>query len=425
MFNRRSVRVFPIDEVTVIAPNEVPPEDVGLRADDIEAIWKAVVRYYRTGVQPAMALCIRRHGKVILNRTIGHAEGNSPDDPPGAPLRLATPDTLFNMFSGSKALTAMLIHDLDDKGLVHLDDAVAEYIPEFAQNGKEDVTIRHLLAHRSGIPTTEGSLDLGILGNPERIRELYRRFRPWYRPGTRVAYHAISSGFVLADIMEIVTGKTINEYMQDVVRKPMGLGSLTWGVRPDQLPKIAHDTYTGFAQPFFVNMGFRRAFGATLHEIVDLTKDERFLTGVVPSGNCFGTPDDTCAFFEMLLRGGVYQGQEVLNRRSIRRAVRETSFGQFDGILGAPVPYGMGFMLGARYASLYGVNSTKAFGHLGLSNCIMWADPERDISVSFFATGKPAITPEAIAWLPIPQTIASRIPRDYPGAGPGDVPVAG
>lgn len=412
---RRSVRVFPVDEVTTISSREVPAAEAGLKQEDVEAIWKAVVRYYKTGVQPALALCIRRGGKVILDRSIGHAAGNSPDDPKGTPLRLATPDSLYNLFSGSKALTAMLIHHLDDQGLLHLDDAVAEYIPEFAMKGKSDVTIRHLLAHRAGIPTTNGVLDLGVLQDKQMMRKLYADFEPWYRPGSRVAYHAISAGFVLADIIEVVTGKTINEYQDEIVRKPLGLKSLTWGVTPSQLPNIAHDTFTGFSQPAPVNMAFRRAFGGTLREIVDLTKDPRFLTGVVPSGNCFGTPNEASAYFEMLLRGGELDGTRVFDVRSVRRAVRETSFGQLDGILIAPVPYGLGFMLGGRYVSLYGANSTRAFGHMGLSNCLVWADPERDISVAFFATGKPAISPEAIAWIPIPYTIASRIPRSFPG----------
>lgn len=418
---RRSVRVFPIDEVTTISPNELPPEEGGLKKADIDAIWNAVVRYYKTGVQPAMGICIRRGGKVILERTIGHASGNSPDDAPGAPLKLATPETLFNLFSGSKAMTAMLIHHLDDKGLVHLDDAVAEYIPEFAAKGKSEVTIRHLLAHRAGIPTTNGELDLGVLSDKKRMRDLYSSFNLWYRPGSRVAYHAISAGFILADIVEAVTGKDLNAYMDEVVRGPLGFRSLTWGVKPSQFDQVARDTFTGFDQPLPINMAFRRAFGGTLKDIVDLTNDPRFLTGVVPSGNCFGTPNETSAYFEMLLRGGELNGVQVFNPRSVRRAVRETSFGQFDGILVAPVPYGLGFMLGGKYASLYGANSTRAFGHLGLSNCTVWADPERDISVAFFATGKPAISPEAVAWIAINYTIAARIPRIYPGRTVGGV----
>lgn len=412
---RSSVRVYPRDEVTTISDRETSPESVGLRQKDIEAIWDTVAAYYRTGVQPAMALCIRRGGQIVLDRSIGHASGNLPGDTPDTPRRLATPDTLYNLFSGSKPFTAMLVHHLDDQGLLHLDDYVAEYIPEFRDAPKDKITIRHLIDHRAGIPKTAGELDLAALTDHKVLREHYRTAPSLWRPGRRVAYHAISAGFVLGDIIEEVTGKNINAYMDEVIRQPMGLKTLTWGVKPEQLDEIAYDAFTGFKQLPPVNAVFRRAFGATLEELLALTSDPRFLTGVVPSGNLFATPAEASLYFEMLLRGGTIDGKEILSSRTVRRAVRETSFGEFDGMLLAPIRYGSGFMLGAKYVSLFGTKTSKVFGHLGLSNNLVWADPERDISVCLLTTGKPAITPEAVLWTRIAQTIGDRIPRDFPG----------
>lgn len=412
---RRSVRVYPPEEVTTISPREREATAGGLRQADVEKIWRAVVSYYKTGVHPAMALCIRRHGEVILDRSLGHATGNSPDDSPTAPLRIATPDTRYNLFSGSKAFTAMLVHHLHDEGRLNLDDYVAEYIPELRVPRKDKMTIRHLLDHRAGIPTTTGNLDLDALVDPEKLREHYRASDLWWRPGRRVAYHAVSAGFMLGDIIKEVTGKDVNEYMTEVVREPLGLSTLTWGVRPEELETIARDTFTGFAQLPFVNAAFRRAFGGTLHEIVELANDPRFLTGIVPSGNLFATPNEAGLFFEMLLRGGTVNGKQIFRRETVRRAVRETSFGEFDGILFAPVRYGSGFMLGAKYLSLYGFRSSKVFGHMGLSNIVVWADPERDISVALITTGKPAVTPEAVLWLNITHTISRVIPREFKG----------
>lgn len=412
---RRSVRVYPPDEVTTISSREVAPEAGGLTQDDIEKIWRSVVRYYKTGLHPALALSIRRHGEVVLDRAIGHATGNGPDDPPETPLRLATPDTLYNLFSGSKAFTAMLIHGLHERGEIHLDDSIGDYIPSFRVPQKEQITIRHLLEHRAGLPTTSGNLSLNALIDPEVMRNVFANADLWWRPGRRVAYHAISAGFLLGDVVEVVTGVDINSHMRATIREPLGIGSLRWGARPDQLDKIARDAFTGFAQIPPVNAAFRRAFGGTLHEIVDLTNDPRFITGVVPSGNLYATPNDAGRFFELLLRGGTLDGVSVFERETVQRAVRETSFGEFDGILIAPVRYASGFMLGAKYFSLYGVRTSKAFGHMGLSNTVVWADPERDISVALVTTGKPAVTPEAVLWLAITHTISSVIPRIFPG----------
>lgn len=415
MIKRHSVRVFPIAEVTTVAPTEVAARDVGLTPQIVENIWNACVDYYKTGVQPAIALCIRHRGEVIIDRAIGHAWGNGPEDAPETPKRLATPDTLYNLFSGSKPFVAMLVHHLAQEGKIHLDDYVAEYIPEFRVPLKDKVTIRHLLEHKAGFPSTGGNLDLDLLTDPVKIKEHYDDVEAWYAPGERVAYHAISAGFVLSEIVMKLTGDDINAYLHKIVSEPLGFSSLRWGVTRAQLENVARDRFTGWEQVAPVNAAFRRAFGATMQEIIEIADDERFLTGIVPSGNCFTTPNEASRFFELLLRGGTLDGVTVFERETVQNAVREANFGEFDGVLGAPMRYSAGFMLGARLLSIYGLRTSKVFGHLGLSNVLVWADPERDISVCLMTTGKPVLTPEAFKWIIIPRLISRSIPRIYPG----------
>ena len=80
-----------------------------------------------------IGVCVRRRGKVVLDRAIGHLRGNSPDDPPEAAKVPIRASSLFSLYSASKAITAMVVHLLDERGVVHLDDPIAEYIPEFAR----------------------------------------------------------------------------------------------------------------------------------------------------------------------------------------------------------------------------------------------------------------------------------------------------
>ncbi len=417
MLKRHSVQVFPPEEVTTVSDREIDPQDVGLRKRDLEKIWTACVNYYATGVQPAMALCIRHRGEIVLDRAIGHAWGNAPHDTPDTPKRLATPDTIYNLFSGSKPFVAMLIHHLVQEGKLDLDQYAGDFLPEFRDGVRGKVTIRHLLAHRAGFPTTGGNLDLDLLTDPAKIRAHYHDAPSWSRPGRKIAYHAVSAGFVLADILKEITGDDINTYMTKLVRKPLGIRTLTWGIEPERLDEVARDYFTGFEQPFFIKGAFRRAFGATIQELIALTDDERFLTGVVPSGNCLATPSDATLFFELLLRGGTLDGHEIFKPETIHRAVQENMWGELDGVLGAPMRYSAGFMLGAKVLSLYGLNTSKVFGHLGLSNVLIWADPERDISVCLMTTGKPVITPEALRWIVIPRLITHTFPRIYLGRG--------
>lgn len=411
------VRVYPPAEVTTISPDEVDPQDVGMTRADVDAIWSAVVTYYRMGLQPSMSLCIRRCGQILLKRTIGHAQGNLPDQPEQS-LKLAGPDTLYNMFSASKCITAMLLHLLDDRGLVHIDDPVAEYIPGFGRHGKHHITVRHVLTHRAGIPLTPpGGATLDTLSEPGRIVEMLCDIRPYSAPGRWQAYHALSSGFILAAIIEAVTGKGVRDFLEEEICRPLGFKHLRYGIDHSDIPNVAHETFTGPPPNAIGAYLLRRSIGLDIQEAVHLANDPRFLTGVVPSANVIASADEVGRFFELLLRAGELDGVRVFSPRTVRRAVAEYKTAIPDGVIVLPVRFGLGFMLGDSVMSPYGKNTSRAFGHLGFTNVLSWADPERDLSVAFMNNGKPFVCPELLAWMRVMWTIAARTPRDYGGTG--------
>ena len=97
--------------------------------------------------------------------------------------------------------------------------------------------------------------------------------------------------------------------------------------------------------------------------------------------------------------------------RTLRRATSEQSFLEVDFTLGFPIRYSYGFMLGGKYASLFGPDTTNAFGHLGFSNILAWADPDRELSVGFITSGKPVVYPEVFGWLNVPARIGAAAPK--------------
>jgi CubicO group peptidase (beta-lactamase class C family) len=119
---------------------------------------------------------------------------------------------------------------------------------------------------------------------------------------------------------------------------------------------------------------------------------------------------------QLLLDGGTLDGVRVFETRTIERAIAEQTYLEVDFTLGAPIRYSMGFMLGGRLASLYGLRTQRAFGHVGFTNVFVYADPSRDVAVALMTTGKPALSPGLARTLMIMQTIAHRMPRD--GTGP-------
>jgi len=407
----KSVRVFDPEEVTTQA-EEVPPNSVGLRQDDVEAIWKAVVRLYKTGLHPAIALCMRREGQVIIDRAIGHSSGNQPGAPKQSAKELATPDTLYNLFSASKAVTAMLIHLLDERRELHLDDRIAEFIPEFGTDSKRHMTIRHVLTHRAGIPNIKGvQSPLDLMTDREAILRILGEAKLTGRPGRHLAYHALSGGFILGEIIERVTGLNARELLDREIRKPLGFEGFSYGVPARQVSQVAEHAYTGPAPVKPYSWLLERSLGVDIREAVHLSNDPRFLTGIIPSGNIISTPNETTRFFEMLLRGGELDGVRIFDPRTVRRAISETSYLELDTTLMLPVRYGMGFMLGGQYLSFYGPDTPKAFGHLGFTNVLAYADPQRDITVCLMNTGKPFVTIKLLLWLNIMRVIAKRIPK--------------
>jgi len=384
-----------LDAVTRIRwEAEVAPQEVGVEPAARDRIWQAARRLYQSGAHPALALCVRREGRVLLDRAIGHTRGNGPGDPPGAEVQL-TPDAPFCTLSASKAVTAMVIHLLDQQNALRLDDPVCEYIPEFAANGKQWITIRHVLIHRAGIQNLPAEvLQLPSLDDTEPVVRLISAQRPSGRAGRQLAYHAVTGGFVLGEVVRRITGKSIRTVLDESICRPLGFRWLGYGVAPDEVSQVVTNYLTGPPPlPPFSTL-FRRALGVGYQEAITISNDPRFLTGIVPAGNIVATANEMSRFFELLRAGGILDGVRVFDERTVRRATLEHSYLELDLTLGIPFRYGMGFMLGADWFSPYGPYTRRAFGHIGFTNIICWADPERAVAAALLTSGKPFIHPE-------------------------------
>jgi CubicO group peptidase (beta-lactamase class C family) len=400
---------------TIDEDAEVSPIEVGLEPDAVDHMWAAALRWYRSGIHPAISVCIRVRGQVVLKRSIGYSHGGGPNDPEGTPKVKVTPETPFNVFSASKPMAAMVIHLLDQRHQLHLDDPVCEYIPEFAQHRKEWVTIRHVLTHRAGIPVIpEAALDLTYLEdfhNKEAIKLLCESRRT-SRAGGRLAYHAVTGGFILGEIVRRITGKNIRAVVDEEFCQRFGWRWMNFGVKKRDVDKVASSYFTGFPLVTPLRSVVHSMLGVDFIEAVELSNDPRYLMGVLPAANLIATADEMSQFYQMLLDGGTYGGKRLFEARTVWRAISEQSYGELDFTLGVPLRYGMGFMLGGEYLSLYGFGTNHAFGHLGLTNIIAWADPVRHVSASIMTSGKPVLYPEMHRAFGLAYAIAAVCPKD-------------
>jgi CubicO group peptidase (beta-lactamase class C family) len=390
-----------------------PEADLGeIGGHGIERIWGAAVALYRSGVHPAVQVCVRRDGAVVLDRTIGHARGNGPSDAPGAQKVLATPETPFLIYSASKAITALLVHKLHERGLLDISAPVSEYIPEFHRHGKAEITIGHVLAHRAGVPSLpREAVDLDRVGDREFMVRALCEARPFAPPGRFLAYHAVSGGYILAEVVHRVTGRDIRAVLVEEFLAPLRFRWTGYGVRQDDLSQLALNYVTGPPTAPPLTQLATRALGLPLDELVSASNDERFLTAIIPSANVVTTARELSRFFEIFRRGGELDGIRVIEQPTIQRALTEQSHWEVDLSLGFPTRFSYGLMLGARVLSLYGRDTQHAFGHLGFTNMLAWADPQRGLSCAVLTNGKPILYPELSRFYGLMQRITSESPK--------------
>ena len=392
-----------LDAVTQIG-QEADPADAGMTRDQVERIWNSVKLFFRSGVHPAIQLTLRREGVRVIDRAIGYSRlGDRPE-------RVSV-DTPFCLYSASKAVTAMVVHLLDQRGELHIHDRVAEYIPEYACEGKEAITIAHVLAHRAGVPNLPGeALDIERANDREYLLDILTKAKLNGRPGRALAYHAVSGGFILGEIVHRVTGRDIRDVLRTEILEPLGFRWMNYGVEEADVARVGRSYATGAPLVPPISTLLTRALGVPADEVVKRSNDPRFLTSVIPAANVISNADELSRFFELLRAGGTLDGVEIFEPRTIRRAVTEQSYREVDLTLGAPVRHGLGLILGAQLVSLYGPDTEFAFGHLGFTNIIGWADPERAIAGGLVTSGKPVLYPE----LPSFWAVMARIGREVP-----------
>jgi CubicO group peptidase (beta-lactamase class C family) len=281
-------------------------------------------------------------------------------------------DTLFLLFSAGKPLTALAVHHLAERGLIDLDAPVCAYWPEYADGGKRGVTVRHVLRHRSGAPVSTGSIlgDARIMTDWDRSVWAAERARPRWPAGEVTAYHILSYGFVLGELVRRVSGLEVSSYARQALLEPLGLRETHFGLphgeerRSAPLRPYSGGPASRLRSAYFNRPAVREA--------------------VVPAATVTATAADVARLYRMLLLGGTIDGIRVLREQTVAAALRPTSAdGEKDRVLRIPIRWAEGFQLGGavgRAATAMGTApGRETFGHNGSYVCSAWADPRRDL----------------------------------------------
>ena len=357
-----------------------------------ETIIKMLPQRKRPNDFGGAALCVYHNGEKVVDIWGGTKDRD------GNPWQ---EDTISFSASTTKGVTSTLMHTIIHQGLADYDDPIAKYWPEFAQNGKENITIRQALNHQAGLYNI-ADYDLAeedILDWNQVLKTL-ETGTPAMTPGTQTAYHGLTFGHLIGGIIEKVTGKPFKQVLKEELADPLDVDGLFIGVPEEALDRAAklitldgrlglalrrHHSWPPMVRKFLhvitAYLGadfshFARALGPEFIHNVNVN-DRAHLQAVIPAANGAFTARSLAKMYAMLANGGEIDGKRYISENLVQQLSREYVPGR-DRVVLLPMRWRMGYH---RVMGL-GPSMPNAFGHFGFGGSGAWADPSRNLSMA-------------------------------------------
>ncbi len=344
------------------------PSSLGFDPATLDRLVGSIRRDVEEGRYPGAQIALARHGKLVLERSFGDARL----EPARVP---ASADTLWLLYSNTKVVTAAAIWVLAEQGALCYDDRIADHVPEFARNGKGDITILQLLTHQGGFPgatVPEEAWDDHAL-----LRRTVCDFTLEWAPGSRVVYHPQAAHWTAAVLIEAVTGKDFRDFIRAAVIEPIGLGrELHVGLAVSE-----HERAVDMHEP--------DAEGRQVKRPAE-NRPEFRLAGS-PGGGGYATARAMAAFYQMMLSGGRLNGVRLVSPRTIEFVTRNFTGDRIDEYMGMPMHRGLGPHLRGfteRIRGLGTIASPRTFGHGGVGSSYCWADPDSGVSFAYLSNSR-------------------------------------
>lgn len=328
-----------------------------------------------SGEELGAAISVDLDGETLVDIWGGHADV--------ARTRPWERDTIVNVWSTTKEVTALAVLLLVERGLVDLDASVATYWPEFAANGKEDVLVRHVMSHTSGVSGWDQPFVLEDMYDRETATARLAAQAPWWEPGTASGYHAQNQGHLLGEIIRRTSGRTLTQLVAEEIAGPLGVDLQIGATERDD------DRVAEIVPPPPLPMD--------LSQVPADSPMVRTFTGPVASAaaantipwrraelgalNAHTNARALARTFSVISRGGAVGDVRLLSPGTIEQIFREQSRG-VDLVLGVPLRFGIGFALPEPQTVPYIPDGRVCFwGGWGGSMTVMF--PERSLTVSY------------------------------------------
>ena len=342
----------------VVAADTVQMDPQAL--DQVETLFREQIA---RGSHPGAALAVYRHGKPVLD-----LHGGLADSVAGKPV---ASDTMFVLYSSTKPLAAACVHILWERGKLDWDEPVAKHWPGFAKNGKEAVTLRHVLTHRGGFPETPPKLTWDKWRDWDAVVQAMEDITPEYPAGAVFAYHPRNFGWVLAEVVRRVDGRPFRDFLQEEVTGPLGMHDTFVGLPPSLEDRVSKQhAMEDCDRPTQVSMYNR----PEVHQAVQ------------PAGGGIATARDLARFYAMMERGGTLDGTRVLAPETVAE-VTQLQVEGLDLTNERHSRRSLGLSLGDPRMGSSGADDIRTFGHGGAGTSVGWADPDSGLAMAYITNG--------------------------------------
>jgi CubicO group peptidase (beta-lactamase class C family) len=299
-----------------------------------------------------------------------------------------TPETRHLLFSCTKPYAGVCLHHLRDRGLVDYDDAVVDHWPAFDRGGdrKTDVTIRHVLSHQAGLPSTKLDTRPEQWTDWDAAVEAMETADLSFEPGETAAYHALSYGFLVGELVRRVSDVPVDEYAREHVFEPLRMAETSIGL-PDGVDNDAVATLVGF-EPYDGCRESGVGLETTTKDAAALFNREAIRRATIPAATGIGTARDMARFYASLVDGGELDGVRLLSEETVAEATACQVEVERDVTMGVPSRYALGFGLGGTPWDKYGsLSPPRVFGHGGLGSIVGWGDAEENVAMAYVTNG--------------------------------------
>jgi CubicO group peptidase (beta-lactamase class C family) len=352
------------------------PAEIGIDEAKLEELLARVRKEVDEGLLPSIQIAIAKEGKLAAFETYGDA----PDD------------ALYCVFSSTKGITSAAAWLLIQEGKLDVTQKVTSIIPEFGKNGKADITIEQLFTHTAGLPHAPFN---PLLWADKQAT--IQRFADWtlnWTPGSRFEYHPTSSMWVIAEIIERLSGQSYQSFLRKRIAEPLGLKDFFVGAPEEQHHRIAPIVHVGdgMTADDFLRLGLPVPSVTEVTEEALTSFNQTDLRQVpVPGGGGIMSAADVALFYQALITGRSFDGAQIWHPETLENA-REVRTGSLNDLLtGHSVNRGLGICIaGDEKRNLRGfghTNSPLAFGHAGAGGQLAWCDPATGISIGYCTNG--------------------------------------